>query len=227
MRARPKPARLLPAILALALALALASPLAAPAAPLSFDGGWNEQKFRLFSKNRYGLDGDSLEVRSDGTVSMLWRPLPKAEWGARRARWDWQVERGVPATDLTVKGGDDRNLALYFIFLPRAEAERISAAGGGIRTLLGSAEARVLVYVWGGGHRAGAVLQSPYLGDRGRTVVLHPAGTGAHREAVDLGRDFARAFGAAPGALVGLAISADSDDTDSVIRARISGLSLE
>ena len=52
-------------------------------------------------------------------------------------------------------------------------------------------------------------------------------GTGRFAERVDLVRDFQRAFGEAPGVLVGLAVTADSDDTDGEIRARISDLRIE
>jgi hypothetical protein len=68
---------------------------------------------------------------------------------------------------------------------------------------------------------------SPYLGARRRTIALRQAGTGAHRETVDLARDYQRAFGSAPTALVGLALSADSDDTGTEIMAELSGLRLE
>jgi hypothetical protein len=43
---------------------------------------------------------------------------------------------------------------------------------------------------------------------------------------VDLAGDYARAFGGSAGALVGLAVSGDSDDTDSTISAAIANLSL-
>lgn len=196
---------------------------AATAMPVAFDDGWAEQKFRLFSKNSYGLQGASLDVTSEGTVSMLWRRLAPSQWGATTAEWEWSVNRSVPVTDLTRKGGDDRNLALYFVFLPRAEAERIGADGS-IRALLSSEVARVLVYVWGGGNARGDVLPSPYLDARGKTIVLRPAGTGSHVETVDLARDYARAFGSPPETLVGLAVSADSDDTDSAVEATVSRL---
>lgn len=208
---------------ALALALLLAAPAHA-SGPVPFDEAWTEQNFRLFSGNDYRLAGSAMEVQSDGTVSLVWRGLPQAFWTARQASWTWAVEVGVPATDLGVKGGDDRNLALYFVFLPEAEA-RAMAGRPNIRRLLGSDAARVLVYVWGG-TRAG-MQGSPWLGARGRTVVLRPAGEGAHGERVDLAADYARAFGGTAPALVGLAVSADSDDTDSVIRARVEGLRLE
>ena len=104
-----------------------------------------------------------------------------------------EVERGsesVPATDLRKKGGDDRNLAMYVVFSPKAEAQKLK--GAGIRKLLGSNAARVLVYVWGGNHGRGQVLGSPYLGDRGKTVVLRNAGTGSHSESVNLASDYKR-----------------------------------
>lgn len=208
---------------ALALALLLAAPAHANG-PVAFDEAWSEQNFRLFSGNDYRMAGSAMEVQSDGAVSLVWRVLPQAFWTARRASWDWAVEAGVPATDLGVKGGDDRNLALYFVFLPEAEA-RAMIGRPNVRKLLGSEAARVLVYVWGG-TRAG-MFDSPYLGARGKTVVLRAAGEGAHGEGVDLAADYARAFGGTAPALVGLAVSADSDDTGSVIRARVAGLRLE
>lgn len=206
------------------LSLMLATP--AMAQPVAFDGGWQNQRFSLFSGNRYGQQGDALTVQSRGSVSILWRALPDTLWTARAARWSWQVDRGVPETDLRLKGGDDRNLALYFVFMPEETAQALGP-NPGIRRLLDAPEARVLVYVWGGAHRRGEVLDSPYLGPRGRTVVLRPSGTGAHAEAIDLGADFARSFGGPATALVGLAVSADSDDTDTAVQARISGLRLE
>ena len=81
---------------------------------ISFDRSWKEQGFlRLFS-NDYGLRGRQLDVVSDGTVSVLWRPLDPGHGGAGQANWDWSVTEGVRPTDLTQRGGDDRNLALYF-----------------------------------------------------------------------------------------------------------------
>ena len=192
---------------------------------MSFDKSWREQNFSLFSSNDYGLKGRKLNVASDGSVSMLYRQMPRGSWASTRAAWDWAVSKGVPATDLRKKGGDDRNLALYFVFL--AEQDAIAAEGKGVVKLLRNPAARVLVYVWGGDHPKGAVLPSPYLDSRGKTVVLRGAQTGAFSETVDLASDFKRAFGGAPGALVGLAISADSDDTNSKIVGSLSGLTLK
>ncbi|KMK66239.1 DUF3047 domain-containing protein [Puniceibacterium sp. IMCC21224] len=206
----------------LAIACALTTALPAEAASVGFDGDWKQQKFSLFSQNRYGFRGNTLTVASDGAVSLAYKALPEALWPAKSARWSWSVTEGVPPTDLRKKGGDDRNLALYFVFLPADQAQAFK--GASVRKLMGADAARVLVYVWGGAAQRGAVLDSPYLGARGKTVVLRTAGTGHSAESVDLARDYGRAFGGVPGALVGLAVSGDSDDTDSTIRASVSGL---
>lgn len=209
----------LPAALAAMTSLSVSG---AHAAPVSFDENWKHQRFSLFSGNDYARRGGALGVTSDASVSLLYRALPKTAWQARGASWNWQVSQSVPPTNLARKGGDDRNLALYFVFLPEAEAER--AQGSRVTRLLSNDDVRVLVYVWGGDHARGEVLNSPYLGARGKTVVLRGAGTGEARESVDLDADFRRAFGGQATSLVGLAVSGDSDDTDSMIRARISGL---
>lgn len=199
--------------------------LAAPAlaGQVSFSG-WEEQRFALFSKVNFSGQGARLSIAADDAASLTYSRLPRSEWGARAASWTWAVQQSVPATDLTRKGGDDRNIALYFVFLPEARAEALS--GARVSRLLQQDDVRTLVYVWGGSHGRGARLSSPYLGPRGQTVVLRGVGTGQARENVDLAGDYARAFGGAPGALVGLAVSADSDDTDSRIRAVVEGLAL-
>lgn len=206
-------------------ALILALPNFAFGQQISFSQGWKEQRFSMFSSNDYSLGSSTLGVSSSGTVSLLWSALPDTLWNSTRAAWDWAVEASVPATDLTKKGGDDRNLSLYFLFLPEAEARK--AQGDGIRSLLENPQARVLVYVWGGAHQKGQVLPSPYLGARGRTIIRQGAVTGAASERVDLASDHRRAFGAPPANLVGLAVSADSDDTDGRIVAQISRLRIE
>ena len=215
--------RPLPLLAALVAALAM-SAADVEASFVKFGNQWREQRFSLFSSNDFDLSGESLQVGSDGTVSLLWTKLPAGAQTARGAAWSWQVRRSVPATDLTRKGGDDRNLSLYFVFLPAETASRM--AGSDILDLLDEPAVRVLMYVWGGTHKAGSVLPTPYLGERGRTIVLRPAQTGEASEQVNLAADHLAAFGEEAAVLVGLAVSADSDDTNSGIDASIRGLRL-
>lgn len=204
--------------LASAFALSLAVALPAGAQPLSFDGSWREQGFLRFTSNDYIQNGGSLQVVSDGTVSLLWRAVPDPLRGARSASWTWAVAEGVPVTDLRRKGGDDRNLAVYFAFTDAGTAA--TANPNRATALLRNPNTKVLVYVWGDDDGRGTLQDSPYLPGL-KTVVLRQAGTGQHSERVDLAADFARAFGGPPEVLLGVGISADSDDTDTRIRASI------
>ncbi|MEL6587754.1 MAG: DUF3047 domain-containing protein [Pseudomonadota bacterium] len=207
------------------LSLLLAATLGAPAVanPIAFDGSWREQGFLRLSSNDYRQGGSSLSVVSDGTVSLLWKAVPQTVQGATRASWGWSVTESVPATDLRRKGGDDRNLAIYFAWTDPDTAARANPNRAG--RLLRNPNTKVLVYVWGDDDARGTIQNSPYLPGL-RTIVLRPAGTGQFTEQVDLAGDFARAFGGAPGVLVGIGVSADSDDTGGRIRASITAPTL-
>lgn len=210
-------------IVMLALGLMTVQPGRVLAEDIAFQD-WNHQKFGIFGGNNWRQSGRTVSVESDGGVSLLWRPLPEKVWPATKASWSWNVGMSVPPTDLSQKGGDDRNLSLYFIFAPQDLATRANDLG--IRKLLGNPEIRVLMYVWGGSHDRNAIVASPYLGARGKTIVLRPASTGQHDEAIDLRSDLDRVFGNRDMMLIGLAVSADSDDTNTRIEAGISNLHL-
>lgn len=212
-------------ILATALGITAGAGDMAQAGPVLFDGAWKEQGFPFKRANSYRQEGARLRVSSDRSVSILYRRLDGRERDAMRANWNWSVSDGVPPTDLARKGGDDRDLALYFVFVPEAEAAGLEKAG--LTRLLANGSSRALVYVRGGAHGRGRILASPYMGERGKTIVLRDSGTGAATEAVDLVADYRRAFGQAPGKLLGIAVSADSDDTGTSIRATIDGLRLQ
>lgn len=208
----------------LSAALAIAATSSTFAGPINFSNGWQEQRLSLFSSNDYSF-GQDLGLVSNGSVSIAWSRVDRANWDANGASWGWTVETSVPPTDLSLKGGDDRNISLYFVFVPKDRAP--SLEGANIRALLGNDDVRIIQYAWGGIHARGQVIQSPY-GPQGQgvTIALRQAGTGSFSEQVDLAADYARAFGGEKGALVGLAVSGDSDDTDTMIRAAIGSLNL-
>ncbi|MCG6112217.1 MAG: DUF3047 domain-containing protein [Paracoccus sp.] len=195
------------------------------ATSIPFDGAWRSVSFPRLTPTRYGLGGATLSIAADASSSLIYRPVPDGTRGARTARWDWAVSQSVPPTDLARKGGDDRNISVHLVFMDAGAAARLSPDTSPQR-LLSSRSARTLIYIWGGAHAPGAMLASPYLRGRGFTIALRPAGTGAASAQVDLARDHAAAFGSAPEVLVGLAVSADSDDTDSQLRATLSNLRL-
>lgn len=208
-------------ITAALVACILTQPAAATQIP--FDGSWREQGFlRLFS-NEYTQQGSALEIISDGTVSLLWRAVPDGLRGAQAASWDWAVQQSVPPTDLGRKGGDDRNIALYFVYTTPEIAATINPNRAA--KLLRDKNTTALVYVWGGDKDRGTVMQSPYHPGL-RTLIRRGAGTGQHQESVDLASDYRAAFGTTPGVLIGVGVTADADDTDTFIRAQLSNLTL-
>ena len=208
---------------ALIMLVANAPPIEAQANIIQFNGSWKEQGFFRFFSNKYGLQGRRLDVISDGTVSVLWRPIDTTLGSATAAEWAWSVSEGVEGTDLTMRGGDDRNLALYFVFVDPPTASNLGRTSA--RKLLRDPNTRALVYVWGGNHAKGAFLDSPYSPIL-KSIILQTAQTGSFTENVNLEQDFTRAFGDMPKVLVGLAVTADSDDTDGAIRAAIEDLQI-
>lgn len=114
---------------------------AAAAGPVSFSNGWAEQRLSLFSSNDYSF-GSRLGLVSEGSVSIAWTRVGDADWNSSGASWSWTVDESVPATDLARKGGDDRNISLYFVFVPQSEAAGLK--GKGIRSLLGNKNVRII-----------------------------------------------------------------------------------
>ena len=141
--------RFAPKFSAFVTAAAILAGSAVQAGPVSFASGWNEQRLQLFNANSYSF-GSQLGIASDGAVSLAWTRLPRNEWGASGASWSWRVDQSVAATDLGRKGGDDRNISIYFVFLPEAEATRLE--GANIRQLMGLDDDRLkkrVREVWG------------------------------------------------------------------------------
>ncbi len=186
--------------------------------------GWSVVTFPGVAPAGFKASGASaIEVTADAAAGLLWRAVKEQQPAVTQAQWSWQVEEGVPPTDLTRRGKDDRALAVYFIF--GASADRAKGA----MALLSSRSARTLVYVFGGDRPRGSILPSPHMGERGKFIVLRAADAPRRQwltESVDLVSDHVRAFGQNPSLLLAVAISSDSDDTRGRNRARLRDLRL-
>lgn len=217
--------------LALATALTGVALASEPAVPDDLAAlGWRALGFSGKAANSYRLVDGAVEVASDSSVSLLFRDVAPDLARTPCLGWRWRVERSMPPTDLTRKGGDDRPVALYVTFPYEPEeaslAERMKRVV--VELVQGSdAPGRVLIYVWGGTMPRGAVLRSPYLGDAGALIVRQPgdAPLGHWREeTVDLAADYARVFRRPPRPPSQVAIGADSDDTRSASLARVADI---
>jgi hypothetical protein len=186
--------------------------------------GWQDFPYRNLKQVEFTAEGaDTLRLRSDHAASLIWRQLPSDFSGGGVAQWRWKVDQAVPPTDLSDRGADDRSIALYFLF-----ADSASAANDPPKSMRSAMmSGRALIYVWGSDEAAGSVIRSPSMFGRGQLVVQRPAASPTNTwisESVDLRADFRRAFGREPGPLVGVGVSADSDNTGTVAEATLSNL---
>jgi hypothetical protein len=209
---------------------------AAAAGPVTFgptleSSGWRTLTFRALPPvNFRAASLSQLDIAGDKGASLIWRALPEVQWPARAANWRWRVQQGPPATDLATRGADDRAIALYFVFARDDAAARWAKGATSLTSAMWWSSGAALVYVYGGSGARGRIVASPHMGQNGKLVIRQPGGGYAGSwisETADLAADFRRAFGREPGPLVGVAVSADGDDTGSAISAAIDALRVE
>ncbi len=194
---------------------------AASAETIGFNKSWDAVNFRNIPKTNFSFRDNSLIIQSNRSASVIYSAVPPHLHSSSSASWSWSVEKSVPPTDIAQKGGDDRNIALYFVFTDKKTAAR-AGKNANIKRLLSSRKSRLLIYVFGGSREVGSYVPSPYFRGRGTSIITRKAGVGSYKETVDLAADFKRAFGTKPDVLVGLAVSSDSDDTGASATAKLS-----
>ena len=186
--------------------------------------GWQIMTFTHRKPARFTAQGpNTLLIDADRAVAVLWRQMKPAESNPAAAQWRWRIDASVGPTDLARKGGDDRAMAVYFVFSKEGQ----QSGSVDLPSMMRSGQGYILTYVWGGSAPKGQFLPSPYLGEKARTIVLKSASDSIGNwvsERVDLRADYRRAFGTAAPALVAVAISSDSDDTAGRNVAAISDL---
>ena len=193
--------------------------------------GWNEITFSNKAPNRFvALEDGGIEVSSDHGVSLLKKPVMVDLTEAPTLSWRWRVATSAPATDLSIRGDDDRSLAVYvaFPFVPE-EAGFFERLERSIveRTMGADTPWRVLAYVWGGLGERGDQVASPHMGDAAMMTILRPGSAPTKQwfmEQVDVAADYWRAFGSEPPNPLYVAISADTDDTASMAEGVVTDL---
>ena len=182
--------------------------------------GWKELRFAGKAPNSYSaLDGGGVRIATVESMSMLFRREAAAIAQTPMLSWRWRVLEAGPATDLAIKGADDRSAALYVSFpYDSARASLWERIRRPVVELGQGADApgKVLVYVWGGVRPRGTRFDSPHMGSASGNWVLRsgaaPTGTW-FEESVDLAADFEAVFGYPAPDPVQIAVSADSDDS--------------
>lgn len=166
----------------------------------------------------------ALQADAQSSASMLRQRLNILPEQLGHLRFDWQVENLMADADMSVRETGDSPVRLILAF--EGDRSRFSAKNAMLseltRTLTGEdLPYATLMYVWSNHHAVDSVIVNPRT-DRVRKWVIEsgPARLNQwlHYDR-DIRADFEKAFGEPPGALVGLAIMTDSDNTRSKVRA--------
>ena len=201
------------------------SPWAAQSGVDGSDGdSWEHKTFPGKAPTRFDyarLDGrDAIEVRSDSSASMLRQVvrIPPDQLG--RMRFSWKVPALIEQADLALRDKDDAAVRIVLAF--EGDRSRFSPRDAALSELMRAVSGEelpyaTLMYVWCNRRAPGTVIRAART-DRVRKLVVE-SGPRRLNEWLDYERDiradYERVFGEKPGALVGIAIMTDSDNTRS------------
>lgn len=171
------------------------------------------------------MDGrDAVHVRADASASMLRQALRIEPAQLGRLHFSWKVPSLMPHADLALREKDDAPVRIVLAF--EGDRSRFSRRDAALAELVRSVMGEempyaTLMYVWCNERPPGTVIRSPRT-DRVRKLVVEsgPARLDTWLDYErDVRADFERAFGEKPGALVGVGIMTDSDNTRSRTQA--------
>jgi hypothetical protein len=212
--------------------------LAAPAAPgtaavpcqarsLAFDlkeAGWKHvplSKLKRDTQYTVVAQGERkavLRATANGAASSYVAALKPAMRTPMTLSWEWRTAALVPGADNRDKSREDAPLRVMVAFdgdvatLPEDERKRLARA----KALSGrEAPFATLMYIWTDQVAVGTVIPSAHTSQvKMLAVASGPGGLGnwqaVQRNLVD---DYRKAFGADPGAVLGVAVMTDTDNT--------------
>jgi hypothetical protein len=166
----------------------------------------------------------ALQAEAQSSASLLRQRLNIPPEKLGRLQFAWQVEQLMPEADMSERDRDDSPVRLILAF--EGDRSRFSAKNAMLSDLTEALTGEplpyaTLMYVWSNQAPVDTVIVNPRT-DRVRKWVVE-SGSAHVRQwqqyQRDIRADFEKAFGEAPGALVGMAIMTDSDNTRSHVRA--------
>lgn len=237
-------ARVLTAVALLQLA-ACASPPAVPEGPATQAGlattpwtiasgaapdsaAWQHYKLPGKQPSQFSYvrkDGrDAMAAHSKSSASMVRQVVRIEPDELRSVRFSWKVPDLIAQADMALREMDDSPVRIVLAF--EGDRSKFSPKNAMLSELARALTGEempyaTLMYVWCNTRQPGSVIVNPRT-DRIRKLVVE-SGTGKLRQWVDYERniraDYEKAFGEAPGALVGIGIMTDSDNTRSTTQA--------
>jgi hypothetical protein len=173
----------------------------------------------------------ALRVDANRSMSMLRQRMGPDGVDVAELDFSWAVSRVHDKADIGVAGLDDAPVRIVLAF----DGDRSKLSGKArmqselARALMGEEMPyATLTYIWCNKRPVGTVLVSPRT-DRVRKLVVEsgPAHVGQWREYHrNVREDFERAFGEAPGKLIGIAFMTDGDNTGEKLTAWYGALRL-
>ena len=165
------------------------------------------------------LDGrDAVLSESDSSASMLRQNLRVEPANLGKVSFSWKVPKMIAGADMTQRDSDDSPVRVVLAF--EGDRSKFSAKNAMLSELALALTGEplpyaTLMYVWGTHTTPESVIVNTRT-DRIRKLVIE-SGPGHLGRWLDYERDiradYEKAFGEAPGALVGIAIMTDSDNT--------------
>jgi Protein of unknown function (DUF3047) len=171
------------------------------------------------------MDGrDAVLAVADASASLLRQQVRIPASELKQVKFSWKVPQLIEAADMTQRDGDDSPVRIVLTFEGnRSNWSTKNAMLSELSQLLTGEELpyATLMYVWCNKRAAGTVIHNPRT-DRIRKIVVE-SGVKNLNQWLDYERnvaaDFESAFGEKPGALLGMALMTDTDNTRSKTRA--------
>ncbi len=202
----------------------------ADSAPLQWTQAKQWQAYTLPGKKRTRYSTVQMDGRhamlavADSSASMLRKKIRLNATELQQVRFSWKVPKLIENADVALRENDDSPVRIVLAF--EGDRSKWSAKNAMLselsRTFTGEElPYATLMYVWSNQQAAGSVIHNPRT-DRIRKIVVE-SGKKNLGQWIDYERDikadFQRAFGEAPGALVGMALMTDTDNTRSQAKA--------
>lgn len=186
---------------------------------------WREVKFPGKSATQYRVvyQGGQPWLQADAqrSASLLSQTLDIDVARHGHIRFDWRVQELLREADVALRDKEDSPARLILAFDgERSEFSAKDAAMSELSQLMTGEPLpyATLMYVWCPKREVGSVVHNPRT-DRIRKIVVANAQSVDHKTIErNIVADYQRAFGRAPGRLIGIGIMTDSDNTQS--RAR-------
>ena len=201
---------------------AMASSRTAPTSPWQHHTFPGKQATQFAYTREEGRDAVAAHAVSSASMLRHKLRIEPADLGS--VHFSWKVPQLIAQADMALRESDDSPVRVILVF----EGDRAAFSAKNammselVRALTGEElPYATLMYVWDNQRAPGSLIVSPRT-DRIRKLVMEsgPDRLGRWMDYErDVRADFEQAFGEAPGALVGIGIMTDTDNTRSTIQA--------